>query len=200
MNRKGQDSEQKNEMLGEFELGQILGCVREFESVFRAEFRHGNLFLATPKGAYDLRMLITNGESLLPSDFLSLCPEDAHKDVQEGARCLAFELYTASGFHFHRANESVLLQYLEARDAEIPKYKKNRNMGAYIKLLEKCNHPPKEIIACLTNLKDMHRNPLMHPEQSIDSFDEANALLGAIHTAVSAMLKEIKQIQDEYTS
>ena len=113
---------------------QLSKNLQEFESVFKAEFRHGNLFLATPKGAYDLRALITNGEALFPLSFNDLFP-DAVKDVREGARCLAFELYTASGFHFHRANESVVLKYLAilSNGEAAPE----RNMGKYIEALRK---------------------------------------------------------------
>ena len=169
-------------------------ALQEFESVFKAEFRHGNLFLATKKGAYDIRTLIENGESLFPSDFATLFPE-ALKDVQEGARCLVYEMYTASGFHFHRANESVLLKYLESVGIKKPP---NRNMGAYIRALESSGDTkkaPDEVVICLKNLKDLHRNPLMHPGQSIDNVDDALALINAIHTAITAMMKEITKQQ-----
>lgn len=165
-------------------------ALQEFESVFKAEFSHGNLFLATKKGAYDIRTLIENGELLFPADFKELFP-DALKDVQDGARCLVYEMYTAPGFHFHRANESVLLKYLESVGVEKPE---NRNMGAYIKALEPSDGAkiaPDEIIICLKNLKDLHRNPLIHPGHSIDNVDDALALINAIHTAITAMMKEI---------
>ena len=173
----------------------LMTALQEFESVFKAEFRHGNLFLATKKGAYDIRTLIENGESLFPSDFEKLFPE-ALKDVQEGARCLVYEMYTASGFHFHRANESVLLKYLESVGVKKPP---NRNMGAYIKALESsgdAKKAPDEIIICLKNLKDLHRNPLIHPGLSIDNVDDALALINAIHTAIRAMMKEIAKQHD----
>lgn len=154
-----------------------------------------NLGMATcfslqKKGAYDIRTLIENGELLFPTDFKELFP-DALKDVQDGARCLVYEMYTASGFHFHRANESVLLKYLESVGVEKPE---NRNMGAYIKALEPSDgakKAPDEIIICLKNLKDLHRNPLIHPGHSIANVDEALALINAIHTAITAMMNEI---------
>ena len=90
----------------------LMAALNEFESVFRAEFRHGNLFLATKKGAYDIRTLIENGEVCYSHQILKELFREALKDVQDGARCLVYEMYTASGFHFHRANESVLLKYL----------------------------------------------------------------------------------------
>ena len=67
-------------------------------------------------------------------------------------------------------------------------------MGAYIKALESsgdAKKAPDEIIICLKNLKDLHRNPLIHPGLSIDNVDDALALINAIHTAITAMMKEI---------
>ena len=151
------------------ELYNLQKHLQEFESVFRAELKIGNLFLATPKGAYDLRILIANGESIFPTSCQTLLTEVALKDVREGARCLAFELYTASGFHFHRANESVILRYLKALNVNVPK---NKNLSTYLKALEDAK-APKQIVSCLRDLKDMHRNPLMHPDQSINDFGDA---------------------------
>lgn len=159
---------------------------REFESILKAELKHGNMYLATRKGAFDVKMLIQEGQEAFPSALGDKVPA-ALPDVRQGAKCLAFELYTASGFHFHRANECVVLTYLDSLKVARPP---NRNLGAYIDALGKAGAPP-EIISCLRDLKDMHRNPLMHPEQSIEDLDSAIALLSAIHNAMSAMLKAI---------
>ncbi len=37
----------------------------------------------------------------------------------------------------------------------------------------------------------MHRNPLIHPEHSIENVDEAIALMNGVHGAVTRMLSEI---------
>ena len=183
---------EKKEKIDESVLLQLNTPLQEFESVFKAELRIGNLFLATPKGAYDLRTLIANGESLFPGNAQALFSNVALNDVRDGARCLAFELYTASGFHFHRANESVVLGYLKALGKTVPK--RDRNLGNFIKILKDAGAPAK-IISCLRDLKDMHRNPLMHPDQSIDDFGDALLLVGAILGAISAMTKEIEKLE-----
>ncbi len=184
--------EKKDKILDPTLFYNLRTVLRDFESVFKAEFRHGNLFLATQKGAYDLRTLFAKGELLFPANFTELFPE-AVKDVQDGARCLVFEMYTASGFHFHRANESVLLRYLKSVRAKQPD---NRNMGAYIEALKDVENVPKEIIVYLKSLKDLQRNPLMHPGESIDNVDDALALLNAVHTAITAMMREIASQHD----
>ena len=178
--------------LDDLNILELKTTLQAFESVFKAELKIGNLFLATPKGAYDLRALIANGESLFPENAQAIFSKIALQDVRQGARCLAFELYTASGFHFHRANEAVVLRYLKALGVTVPKTR--RNLGVFVKELEKAGAPDK-IISCLRDLKDMHRNPLIHPDQSINNFGDALLLVSAIQGAVSAMAKEIEKLE-----
>ena len=47
------------------------------------------------------------------------------------------------------------------------------------------------VLSALKDLKDLHRNPLIHPEHTLEDVDEAIALLGSIHAVVVRMLKAI---------
>lgn len=190
------ENEVGSQPIGILDAGGLSAALSKFENVFEAEFRNGNMFLATAKAAYDLRSLIFAGESLFPQPSFSQFFPEAVRDVQEGAKCLAFELYTASGFHFHRANESVVLNYLAviSKGEARPK----RNLARYIQDLEKYG-ADKTICSCLRDLKDMHRNPLMHPEQSIENMDDAIALLNAIHTSITGMTREIRKLTGPLT-
>lgn len=180
--------EKAHEKFGWNERYEISEALRAFDTIFKAEFRTGSMFLATSKGGFELNKMIFNGETLLPSALSKKVPE-ATQDVRDGTKCMAFELYTAAGFHLHRANECVLLRYFDivSKGKERPD---NRNMGAYIKALE-AEKAPRAITSCLRDLKDMHRNPLMHPDQSIDNLDDSIALLNSIYISMTAMLKEI---------
>lgn len=165
----------------EFDLSTPLA---EFEHVFKEEINIWNTFIVTPVGDYDPKLLVNDGAKFFEKAGLeNLCPEAA-EDLRAGARCLAFDLYTASGFHFHRANESVVLKYMEHLEAE----PKNRNLAEYIKALRE-KGASEEILACLSSLKDLYRNPLMHPEESIDNQLDAVALKGHIQTSIISILK-----------
>lgn len=99
----------------EFDLSTSLAA---FEHVFKEEINTWNTFIATPVAAYDVKALIDDGIKLFEgTDLETRCPE-AVEDIKAGARCLAFDLYTSSGFHFHRANESVILKYMQHLGAE----------------------------------------------------------------------------------
>lgn len=49
-----------------------------------------------------------------------------------------------------------------------------------------------KVLAALDSIRQLHRNPLMHPEESLETVDDAIALHGAVHSVVVHMLKAIK--------
>ena len=99
-------------------------------------------------------------------------------------------LPTAAAFHLHRINEAVLRRYYMAvsNGAEPPE---SGNMGEYLKALESMGSPDRRLLVTLRAIKDHYCNPVMHPEQSVESVDDAFGLLGLIRTAVVQMLKVI---------
>lgn len=131
---------------GEFDLMQaidhldhwnVTSAAREFETVFTTEFNQMPLYVVAKKGAYDTADLIENGSALFPAALHHKVP-DSVGDVAQAARCLAFELPTAAGFHIHRANESVLKKYFAVVAPNEPP-PNTRNMGDYLKILEQKN-------------------------------------------------------------
>jgi hypothetical protein len=51
-----------------------------------------------------------------------------------------------------------------------------------------------KVLAALQQIKDPHRNPLAHPEETL-TLEEAVGLFGIVQSAVNAMLKEIPEIK-----
>lgn len=177
-----------DEVIPAWRISSIKGKFSKLEAVLTAELQTSMLYLASQKAAFDTACLTDEGERLFPPDLSTKVPQ-AISDVRAGARCIAFELPTAAGFHFHRANESVLRRYFDETVGE-SKRPKTRNMGDYITILDKEN-TDKRIIGALKSLKDLHRNPLMHPDESIDSIEEAISLQAAIRSAIGYMLERI---------
>lgn len=172
-----------------FEAYQISNGVRQFEIVLAAELGLKDMYLVTKKRGYDTTDLILNGVVLFPADLPTKVP-DSVKDVNEAARCIAFELPTAAGFHLHRANESVLHRYYDAVTNGAPR-PAGRNIGDYLQAMKEKKAGDKTVLAALRDLKDLHRNPLIHPEDSLDSVDDAIALMGSVQGVVVPMLKVI---------
>lgn len=188
LSRRCGESQNNDDEIG-FSVHGITSQLTAFEAVLAAEFRVSAIYLVTQKKALDAAVMIESGADAFPDDLLSKVPE-AGQDVRDAARCLVFELPTAAGFHLHRANESVLHKYYDAvtNGAARPT---NRNMGDYLNALSTANAGTPEVRAALRDLKDLHRNPLIHPDHSLDNVDQAYALYCAVFTAMEAMLRAI---------
>lgn len=181
--------ENQEKLMGSLAAYRLSKAVGDFETVLAAEFGLTPLFLVTPKRGYDLYTLINAGQSLFPESLSTKAPE-AIEDIRAGAKCLAFELPTAAAFHFHRANEAVLRKYWEAIRPGKP-HPGNKTIGDYLSALGKSRKGSPKIKAALRDIKDLYRNPVLHPEYSLKDVDEAVALLNSIHTVVVLMLEKI---------
>ena len=163
---------------------------RVFENVLYATFRMSNMYYVSPKGGYNTQYLTDSGDSIFPPDLQEKVPE-AVTDIQQATRCVAFELPTAAGFHLHRANEAVLRIYWDNVTDRQERPKEN-NMGVYLRRLNELDKGKKSIREHLKSIKDFHRNPLMHPEQSLETVDEAISLMAAIRCSSGYMRTEIQ--------
>jgi hypothetical protein len=159
------------------------------KAVLGAELSLLHLYIVTQKAGFDTSVLIEAGAHCFPADILFKVPE-AVADLQQATKCLAFEVFTAAGFHLHRANEAVLHRYWDAVTSGAPR-PNSRNMGDYLNAMGQRKVGDDKVKAAIRNLKDFHRNPLIHPEHSIDTADQAIALMNGVHTVVVQMLAEI---------
>jgi hypothetical protein len=160
---------------------------KEFRTILLAELATLPTYFVSAKPPYNTEILLNNGDSLMPSD-LGLKVPEAMFDVREAAKCLAFDVGTASAFHAFRALESVVRRYHVAvtDGAAEPK---QRNLGVYIRSLSAAGADTK-VIAALQQLKDLHRNPIAHPEAAIP-LEEAITICGLVRSAIAAMLSTI---------
>jgi hypothetical protein len=122
--------------------------------VFGAELAVLPLYGVTRKAGFALPTLIENGAACFPTEIRSKAPE-ALPDLEQATRCIAFELFTAAGFHLDRANEAVLRRYWDAvtNGATRPA---SRNMGDYLNELNKLNAGDAKVKAAL---KDRSERP-----------------------------------------
>jgi hypothetical protein len=163
--------------------------VYTFETLLKAELSVSDFYFVTPKGCFDTTQLISSGHSLFPADLISKVPE-AGPDCIGAGRCIAFDLPTAAAFHLHRLNEVVLRAYFNAVAPGV-KHPESRTIRAYIDAMKNQGLNNKKVQSALASLSSLHRNPVMHPEQSLDNLDEAIALWGSVNACVVHMLKEI---------
>lgn len=142
------------------------------------------------KRAYDIEALVAEGETLFSAEVRSVLNDDELYNIREAARCLAFEIPTAAAFHLLRCAESIIRRYYEVVVGTLPT-PKMRNWGAYIRNLKKCNVDVR-ITSILEQVKDLHRNPVIHPEQRLD-VEEACSLIAIVDSAILVVVRDMKK-------
>lgn len=174
------------------EVYNLSNHLTEFETVLTAEMNVGHTYLVTRKRAFDTATLIDSAEQIFAPEFAARFPE-AIADIRHAGRCIAFELATAAGFHIMRAAELVIRRYWDAVTKGKPRPDRF-NIGDYLHEMEKLKVGDAKTLATLKQIKDLHRNELMHPEVSLD-LDESICLLGIVQSVIVEMMKEIPGTQ-----
>lgn len=168
----------------------IIKIAKELEIVLSAELQTLATYNITQKGIYSTTDLIERAERILPEQVLGRIGQMAVGEVRESGKCLAFDCATASAFHMMRAIEEVIYRYYVSVCKPKPA-KRLENWGAYIAALSKSNKPEvKEIVAMLQQIKDRHRNLIMHPDIVL-TIDEAFTLFEIAQGAIIAMADNI---------
>jgi hypothetical protein len=120
----------------------------------------------------------------------------ARDDFNEAGKCLAFEMPTAAGFHAARAVEAILKSYYEAFCGPRPE---RLMMAKAIEALEAKADPEgpltpsKKVLRTLREIKDLDRNPLAHPEATLDMI-EAKALFDLAGIAIVCMFRGLNKL------
>lgn len=172
-------------IVSRWELADIKQKFEQYKTVLLAELQSLTSYFVTQKGGFNNFALLGAGENLFPSDLPTKVPE-ALRDVREAAKCLAFEVPTACGFHVFRATESVLRRYYTEVTGGQP-HPKVRNFGIYVKKLRQLKCGDERVIAAIEQMTKLHRNPIIHPEVIL-TLEEALATLGMARSAMTAML------------
>jgi hypothetical protein len=175
---------------------QIFGvreAAKEFETVLRNECQLMDTYFVSKKGVYSTKDLIEHAHHHIPEPCRSRLPEQTKSDFDQAGKCIAFDVPTAAAFHLLRGTEAVVRQYYE-QVVPGPKQAppKMRNWGTYIRLM-KSHNANGDIILLLTHLKDVYRNPVLHPEENYTD-ERAQVLLGVCISAVVLMEDEIDKL------
>jgi len=154
------------------------------------ELQRHQTYLVSQIGGYSMALLASKAEVNILEDALAIIDEQAKKDFREAGRCLAFELPTAAGFHAMRATESVLRQFYAQLTG---KSAARKEWATCINELVKAG-ADKKVMAILDQLRDLHRNPLMHPQDFL-SMKQAIGLFDIAKSAIGSLAEEIITLQ-----
>ena len=169
-----------------------------FENVLAAQCRVAATYSVSKIGIYSTNDLIENASARFPKETQSVIGVEALNQLQEAAQCLSFQLNTACGFHMMRAVEYVLLIYMKQICGR--KFSSlNTNWGSYIDELEKISKgngrkkPATETIDLLRQLKNNHRNPVMHAEFVLN-MTEAQDIFELGSVVISHLAQKISKL------
>jgi hypothetical protein len=160
------------------------------ESLLLGELAVQPVYHVWRKRAYDTEALVGEGETIFSKELRDDLNEDELYNIREAGKCLAFEIPTAAAFHLFRCAESIIRRYYELVVGELPK-PKMRNWGLYIRNLRKCG-ADEMVLAFLGQIKDLHRNPVIHPETKLGT-EEALSLTAIVDSAMQAIVKDMKK-------
>jgi hypothetical protein len=171
------------------ELAIVSRLASEFEAILAAELQGLATFLVSAKGVFATQKLVDAADEHFSPDVLPILTELARAEFKSAGRCLAFELPTASGFHLLRAVEATMQHYYlwltpGAITERLP------NWGTYIKKLREAKAPDR-ILSTLDQVREDHRNPTMHPDETLD-IEQAMVLFGIGYSAITAIANEMR--------
>lgn len=174
----------------------LIVALDKFQAVFVGELAVADAYFVVEKKGLNTIRLVSQGEIIFPADVSVKVPE-AIPDLREAAKCLAFELPMAAAFHIFRALEAVLRRYWGAVGGNVTA--RRHSIEAYLRLFEKHNCGDPKVISALRQFADLHRNPLIHPQDTID-YEEAMSIFGLAQSIMRAMTAKLPVIEEQAVS
>ena len=171
-----------------------------FEHQFSAELKKMAVYQVPARGIYNIELLVDQAH-LHIHDTVRHEPTDfAIEEFKTAGRCLAFGLYSASGFHSIRSVENVLRQYHAVYLHE--QKSDTMTMGQMTSALDDMHNaknksprlPNKNTIRHLKDFTGFDRNPLVHKTVDLTEIDAAT-LFNSAASLIVEMSKEIGKIK-----
>lgn len=157
----------------------------QFESAVQLDLSRQPIYYVTQKGIYATYDLVNGAQFAFAEQVFNAISEEARIDMNQAGRCLAFGIWSGCGFHALRATEKVLREYYEA----VTKRPAGKmTMAPLIDKLREAGGDAKTL-AVLDQLRDLHRNPMNHPEVFLDDA-EAMELFNICLAAISACARQ----------
>lgn len=167
--------------------------ITRFGHVFSEECSDTEIYSVDSVGIYRTRTLANEASLRLKHEKFAKIPAACLSEYDSAGRCLAFELPTACGFHALRAVEIMMAVYFSKF---LPKAKKPQNWGEYIRGLKDLDAKGGKglnlgkIVSLLDRIREVDRNPLMHPDDTLDSVD-AETLFSLSAIVIAEIAREL---------
>jgi hypothetical protein len=191
-----------NEEMGTWQFYAIKSKISEFEHVFSAVCRKCETYFVEQKMGFDISLLLHNAETNLHASVRPFIAPEAIDEVKAAGRCFALESFTASGFHTLRALEVVMGDYYKAVSGKDKEFRSWYDYVEAFKELEaevngkKPKFPSPKVSAMLDRMRQLDRNPLMHPRDTLDEMS-ADTLFKLGMITITELAKDMRDMSDQ---
>jgi len=184
-----------------YEIG---NSVLRFEQSLTYELKQLPAFLVEGKRGYSVDTLLKNIIETLPPDDRAALSAFARDNMQEAGACLAFERFTACGYHMARAVEDVARRYYELIKGQPQKLANGRDRvlaqiaGELQDVLDtwKAGEPGLLglIVPTLNQFCRIYRHPLSHADLELKELtdNQAEIAFGHAIVAISTMIEDAR--------
>jgi hypothetical protein len=186
-------------------LEDIARKVNQLLTMIQADIADTDVFQVQRIAIYKTRDLLERADGNLNNAAQASIPEATRADLRAAGACLAFHQFTASGFHSLRATESEARRYytlvtgnpvgLELSFGKVASYLVNQYTSAETEWVKGGkgairHHDLLGVIGqLLVRINGMFRNPIMHPEATLDG-DTAIEVFGLACRVISAIAED----------
>lgn len=146
-------------------------AVEDFITNLSAELNLSKTYYVPPVGIYETEQLVEFSTNRFTDAIKYKIPSAVAEDYNASGKCLAFGLYTASGFHSARAYEATVRSYSAYVLSDDSLKQSTNSVGALLDRLEKNTSADEMIVSLIREIKNLSRNPIMHPEQTLSQQD-----------------------------
>lgn len=186
-------SEKMDAQLSNWQYSSIATKIDAFKSVFRAECRDLDVYSVGQIAIHKTSDLVSRASVMLPAATRNAVPFGVAVEFDDAGKCLAFGLPTACGFHALRGLELVIEGYLRAFGVTATLHSWNDYVKAAKALAdgEGDKKPAPKVASMIDRMRELDRNPLMHPRDTLDE-EGADMLFRLATITVYEIVKDMK--------
>jgi hypothetical protein len=181
------------EILSESDIKELQESIHAFETSLQDELGKLPMFYCEDEkiGNLSVDKLLKGASNGYPEKIKKHLPPSCLTEIDESGKCLVYDRSTAAGFHMLRSVELTIRQYLLAIPGFIMPPLNRQNWGQYLDLLKQ-HSAGRDVTDHLYNIKDNYRNPLMHPEDTLE-IDEAVSLFALCQSMNEMLIADMKK-------
>lgn len=177
-----------------WQYSHIVDKLESFKNVFVTECRDASIYLVEQLLIYNTSDLAEEASKRIPNEVRDLIPISIIFEFDQAGKAIAFDLPTACGFHVLRALEVMMEHYLSNFNYN---GKKCSSWFDYIESMRKLyddkdriHKPSEKVISMLDRMRQLDRNPLMHPQDTLDT-TQAETLFSLSAITIIEMARDL---------